>query len=126
MKKITPIIIILILAITAGYIIINNHTNNTPEFSQGLQLANLNFEQTPEKYLIQITLSPEQTQKQVTQINVELYNEKSIIYRNTITEINENPLTYAIPKDKVRANITSILITSFNNNEVIGTTYLKL
>ena len=126
-KKIT-ILIITILIITIGaYAIFNNQEQISPEYTHGIQPKNINFTQNQENYQIQITLSPEQIQKGVTQINIEFYGEKSILYRDSIKEINGNTVTYELPKDIIREKLDSILITSFNSTgNDIGTTYQEI
>ena len=126
MKKII-ILIILILTIVGAYLLININETTTPQYSHGIQAQNINFIQNTENYQIQITLSPEQIKDGVSQINIEFYGDKSILYRDTINEINGSTVTYELPKDIIRENLKSILITTFNSNgEEIGTTYKEI
>lgn len=129
MKKLTlPIIIILIIILTIGtYTILNTHQNTNPQYSHGLQTQNIIFTQDTTNYQIQITLSPEQIKQGINQINIEFYGNNSILYRDTINEINGNTITYELPKDIIRENLKSILITSFNQQgQEIGTTYKEI
>lgn len=126
MKKIIiPTIIILIIAIIGAYALTNHNT--TPQYSHGLQPQNIIFKQDATNYQIQITLSPEQIQQGISQINIEFYGNQSILYRDTIKEINGNTITYELPKDMIRENLKSILITSFNTHgQEIGTSYKEI